>query len=104
MFLYEINSSTRKDKKYVATFCHCKNNKGACKGSNMTTTHFGAKNSKTYLDHGDDKKREAYIKRHQVNEDFNNPTSAAALSRWLLWGDYKNLKDNISAFKKRFNM
>ena len=103
MFLYDINSSTRKDKKYVATFCHCKN-KGECKGSNMTSTHFGAKNSKTYLDHGDDKKREDYIKRHKVNENFNNPTSAGALSRFLLWGDYKTLKQNILAFKKRFNI
>lgn len=103
MFLYDINSSTRNDKKYAARFCHCKN-KGSCQGSNMTVTHFGAKHSKTYIDHGDDKKREDYIKRHKVNEDFNKPMTAGALSRWLLWGDYTNLKQNISAFKKRFNI
>lgn len=53
---------------------------------------------------GDEKKRAAYIKRHSKNEDFNNPMTAGSLSRWILWGDSTNIKTNISAFKKRFNL
>ena len=54
-----IVKSTRKDKRLEAIF------------KDGTSIHFGAKNGSTYVDHGDKKKRENYIKRHQVNEDWN---------------------------------
>jgi HD superfamily phosphodiesterase len=63
---------------------------------------FGLKGGNTYIEHKDKKKRENYIKRHQVNEDFNNPKTAGALSRWILWGDSTNIDKNISDFKKKF--
>lgn len=87
-----IKASTRKDKRFMATF------------NNRKTIHFGSANGQTFIDHGDKIKRENYIKRHAVNEDFSNPYSASALSRWLLWGDYKTLDENHQAFMKKFRV
>jgi hypothetical protein len=87
-----IKPSTRKDKRYQATF------------NNGKTIHFGLRGGQTYIDHGDKIKRENYIKRHAVNEDFSNPYSASALSRFLLWGDYKTLDENHQAFMKKFRV
>jgi hypothetical protein len=88
----KIQPSTRKDKKLMATF------------SNGRTIHFGAKGSKTYLDHRDKEKREAYLARHRVNENWTNPYSPGALSRWILWGDSTSLEANHQAFMRRFNI
>jgi hypothetical protein len=72
---------------------------------NGKVVHFGAKGSKTYLDHGDGAKRRAYIARHaKAGEDWLNPYTPGALSRWLLWGDSTSLEDNLRAFKRRFNI
>jgi hypothetical protein len=87
-----ITQSDRKDKRYVATF------------DNDVKTHFGLKNGQTYIDHLDKAKRDAYLKRHQKNEDWNDPYTAGALSRWILWGDSTNINKNIADFKKRFNV
>jgi hypothetical protein len=87
-----ITQSDRKDKRYVATF------------DNGKKVHFGLKNGQTYIDHLDKAKRDAYLKRHQKNEDWTNPYTAGALSRWILWGDSTNINKNISDFKKRFNV
>jgi hypothetical protein len=54
--------------------------------------------------HHDKKRRENYIKRHEKNEDWNNPMTAGALSRFLLWGPSTNLHTNIHLFKKRFGL
>jgi hypothetical protein len=32
-----------------------------------------------------DKKKNAYIARHKVNENFNDPLTAGFWSRWILW-------------------
>lgn len=87
-----ITQSDRKDKRYVATF------------DNGKKVHFGLKNGQTYIDHLDKAKRDSYLKRHQKNEDWEDPYTAGALSRWILWGDSTNINKNISDFKKRFNV
>jgi len=87
-----IKASTRKGKRFMALF------------KNGTITHFGQNNGITYIDEGDEQKRRNYIKRHAVNEDFSNPYSASALSRFLLWGDYKTLDENHQAFMKKFRI
>ena len=35
--------------------------------------------------------RAAYIARHRVNENHNDPLTPGALSRWLLWGESRSL-------------
>lgn len=68
------------------------------------TTRFGTSSNFVLNPNKTTTDRTNYIKRHQVNEDFNDPTSAGALSRFVLWGDSRSLKKNISAFKKRFRL
>ena len=72
--------------------------------ANGKVVHFGQAGGKTYIDHGDKAKREAYLTRHKKRENWNDPYSAGALSRWLLWGDSVNLMDNIASFKRRFSV
>lgn len=86
-----ITQSDRKDKRYLATF------------DNGTKIHFGSK-GQAYIDHGDKAKREAYLKRHAKNENWDDPYTAGALSRWILWGDSTNINKNINDFKKRFSL
>ena len=63
-----------------------------------TNSNYVSNKDKTIRD------RTNYIKRHAVRENFNDPTSAGALSRWLLWGNSRNLAENVRAFRRRFNV
>lgn len=63
-----------------------------------TASNYVLNKNKTDLD------RKNYIKRHQVRENFDNPLTAGALSRHLLWGDSRSLKKNVDDFKTRFNV
>ena len=99
MRLLDVKPSTAKGKKYMAIFCMCKD-APKCKGKRV---HFGAAGSQTYLDHHDKDKRANYLKRHKVNENWNNPTSPGALSRWLLWGPSTSLMMNIKEFREKFS-
>lgn len=87
-----IKASTRKGKRFMATF------------ANGKTVHFGNLGSMTYIDHGDKDKRTNYLKRHAKRENWNDPYSAGSLSRWLLWGDDKDFETNHQSFMKRFNI
>jgi hypothetical protein len=87
-----IEKSSKANKRFMATF------------ANGKKVHFGQKGGSTYIDHKDKTKRDAYIARHKVREDFNDPYSAGALSRWLLWGDFTTLEKNHQAFMKKFKV
>jgi hypothetical protein len=89
-------------KKYVATFCLCEGETKCC-DKDRKKVNFGAKDSSTYIDHHDEKKRKAYIARHEVRENFNNPMTAGSLSRFLLWNK-TTLAASIADFKKRFKL
>lgn len=62
---------------------------------------FGSKTSTTYAEGASDQKRDAYIKRHKVNENWNaiNPGS---LSRYVLW-EKRSISAGVEDFKRRFN-
>lgn len=63
---------------------------------------FGAKGYEDYTHHGNSKRRELYIARHSKNnQDWENPYSAGALSRWILW-EYKDIDTAIKNYKKKF--
>ena len=93
---------SKPEKKYTATFCKCEK-KNACKGSNHKIVHFGSKGSETFIDSQDKVKRANYLARHRANEDWDNPTTAGALSRWLLW-NLPTLSASIAFFKKKFKL
>ena len=91
--IVDINPSTRKNKKLVATL------------DDGISIHFGSKNSQTYLDHQDKEKRFNYLKRHtsNLNEAYlikNNIVSAATLSARLLWGPTTSLNKNVEILNR----
>jgi hypothetical protein len=61
---------------------------------------FGLDTGSTFIDHGDNKKRNAYIARHfgnRVEKQLieNLVPSPALFSMFLLWGKYDSLEKNI---------
>ena len=72
-------------------------------GKRIINTDFGDPHMDNYTIHHDKARREAYLSRHRHNENWNDPTSAGALSRWLLWNT-TSLQTNLELFKKRFNL
>jgi len=94
--LLYIKPSTRKDKKFMAKFI----NTESCREK---TTHFGAKGMSDFTIHKDPKRKQRYINRHIVRENWEDPTSAGALSRWILWNK-PTLKKSIESYKKMFNL
>ena len=49
--------------------------------------------------------RENYIRRHSNSrENFNDPTTPASLSRYILWGPTRSFSENLRLFKRRFGL
>jgi len=65
--------------------------------------HFGSNVSKTFVEGATIEKRNNYLKRHSVNEDWNyiNPGS---LSAGILWGDSNDIQENLKDYMKEFNI
>lgn len=63
------------------------------------------KNSKFYLPKMADriKVRDQYLKRHAKNEDWDDPYSAGALSRWILWNK-PTIEESLADYLERFNL
>ena len=95
MKLLSIKPSTKSEKKYMATF---ETDKGTTK-----TTHFGAAGMSDYTKHHDTERKERYLVRHKANENWNDPTSAGALSRYVLWNK-PSLRASITDFKSKFGL
>ena len=90
----KIKNSNKKGKKLMATF--------NCDG-NLKTIHFGSAGMSDFTKHKDPQRKERYLKRHKKNENWNNPETAGALSRWVLWNK-PTLSASISDYKKRFKL
>jgi len=95
MKLISIKPSTKPEKKYMATF---ETDAGRTK-----TTHFGAAGMSDYTKNKDPERKALYLARHKANENWNDPTSAGALSRYVLWNK-TSLRDSISDFKSKFKL
>ena len=62
---------------------------------------FGATGYEDYTIHKDKIRRDRYILRHsrkRKNEDWTDPMSAGALSRFILWGDSTDINKNIKDY------
>lgn len=92
----EIKPSTNNNKKYMAIFFDDNNKR-------IKTTHFGARGMSDFTIHKDKERKERYLKRHQKRENWNDPKTAGALSKWILWNK-PTLKGSIRDYKKRFNL
>ena len=90
--LISFKKSPKKDKKYVMVFRNPRR-----------TLHFGSKTSKTFVESGSEEKKNAYLKRHRVNEDWTK-INAGSASRFILWGDSKSVDKNLEDYIKRFKI
>ncbi len=93
---FKIVKSKVKGKKYTAIF--------ECPKCNKTKTiHFGADGMSDFTIHKDRKRKERYLKRHRKRENWNDPMTAGALSRWILWNK-ETFEASKEDFIKRFNL
>lgn len=67
------------------------------------TTHFGAKGYSDFTQHKNRLRKANYLARHRYREDWNDPTTAGALSRWILW-NLPTMTASVADFKRRFNL
>ena len=85
----KLTPSTDGIHKYVAEF------------DDGTHTRFGAVGMDDYTKTHDTEQRLRYLIRHRKNENWNNPKSAGALSRWILW-NLPTIEASLRDYKKRF--
>lgn len=96
----ELINSTRQNKRFAITL----NENGK-----INTYHFGLKNGTTFIDHGDENKREAYLARHMANKKENYLISnlipsPALFSAKLLWGQSMDIISNLIGLQKELNL
>jgi len=72
-------------------------------GKKIKTVNFGAEGMSDFTIHKDTKRRDRYDARHKPNENWNDPMTAGALSKWILWNK-PTITASIADFKKRFNL
>ena len=91
-----IEESTKSEKKLMAVFTK--------PNGRTKTVHFGARGMSDYTQHKDPKRKKNYLARHGgMGEDWSNPMTAGALSRWILWGK-PSLRESFNDFKKKFKI
>ena len=105
--LLRITKSSNQSKKWDAIFMIDGKEKKVSFGANgyRDYTLINNKNSKFYLPKILDRNvvKDSYIRRHEKKENWNNPLTAGALSRWILW-DKKTLNSSIKSYKKKFKL
>jgi hypothetical protein len=94
MKLLSIKPSEKPEKKLKATF----ETDGRTK-----TTHFGAAGMSDFTKHHDEARKARYLARHSATEHWGDPTSAGALSRWILWNK-TSLEASKADYKRRFGL
>jgi len=90
-----ISRSTKKDKKLMAVFNFPDGRK--------KTTHFGGKGYSDYTIHKDKARKKRYDTRHARREDWEDFTTAGALSKWILWNK-PSLIDSFNHYKAMFSL
>jgi len=91
----KISKSTKPEKKLMAVF--------QLDNGRTKTTHFGAAGMDDYTKTKDKEQKKRYLDRHRKRENWDDPMTAGALSRWILW-DKETKAASISSYKKRFNL
>ena len=90
--LVSIGPSSRSNKKMMAKFLI---------NGTPKTTHFGATGYSDFTIHKDEARKQRYLARHQARENWENPVTAGALSRWILWNK-PSLEESIVDYKNHF--
>lgn len=95
-----LRLSKKKDKRYIIYITD---------GKEVKSYNFGQKGGSTFIDHGDEAKRQAYLARHLANKNEkelvdNLIPSPALFSTMLLWGTNKSLSENVAILQKMFDV
>lgn len=91
-----VKKSDKPGKKLVAIFT--KDN------GRTKKTYFGSAGADDYTLTKDKEQRKRYRTRHQKDLQTKDYTRAGYLSYYILWGNSTSRKENISAYKKKFNL
>lgn len=89
---YILKKSDRKGKRFVIimpSFGH--------------SHHFASDVGKTFIDHQDEKKKDAWIARHKNDKGWNSKHSGIYHSRKLLWSE-PTLKEAIKKYEKEHDV
>ena len=70
--------------------------------SDNTHTDFGQRGAPDFTITKDVAQRQRSLNRHRKNENWNDPRSAGALSRYILWGEHSSIEANLRDYKIRF--
>ena len=92
MKLVSITKATDNKHKFTAVFAEPKK-----------TVHFGQAGADDVTKTKNVLQKEAYLARHKKRENWDIPTSAGSLSRWILW-NLPTLNASIEDYKKRFKI
>ena len=94
--LTSIRRSHNPAKKWDATFTY--------PDGHTKTTPFGARGMSDFTKHKDTARRQRYLTRHRgMHEDWTDPTTAGALSRWILWNK-PTFKASLADYRRRFKV
>ena len=71
---------------------------------NGKTVHFGSATGQSFVNHGDRKKRAAWLARHGATgtgERWDDPSKPSFWSRWFFWGESPDLEKAFAAAVRR---
>lgn len=91
-----VKKSTKPNKKLMAIFTKDNGRK--------KTTYFGQAGAPDYTLTKDKKQRKRYRDRHKKDLQTGDYTRAGYLAFFILWGSSTSRKENIAAYKRRFNL
>lgn len=98
MVLYYLLDSEKENKKYTVI-----------NGDTAKIIDFGAKNYKDYIQYSDEDdekakiRKDSYIARHKVREDWNDLDKAGTWSRYILWNK-PTLNESIRDMERKFRI
>lgn len=69
----------------------------------LKTLTFGDSRYEDYTIHKDSNRKKLYISRHKSNENWNDISTKAFWSRWLLWNK-PSIYDSIKSIEKKFGL
>lgn len=95
--LLRVEDSKAKGKRYTAVFRDSESGR-------EKRVNFGDASMENFTIHKDPERRKRYLDRHKSRENWNDPLTPGALSRWILWGESSSLRKSVSDYRKRFKL
>jgi hypothetical protein len=91
----KLSPATAKDKKYKMEFFNKEKKK-------VATRQFGQAGASDFTKHNDTARRLRYDNRHKARENWDDPLTNGALSKWILWNK-PTIESSFKDYRKRFN-